>query len=117
MPTIIKGIIFPKRRAISAKVAPKEREPTSPNIIREGYTLKYRKEMRAPIQRERKRDIGVSKEVPAKIQKAKRAINKIPQDRPSSPSVILKKLAKATIMVVLMGIKKRPRVIAPKKGR
>ena len=35
-PTIIKGTIFPKSKAITAKVAPKESDPTSPSQILAG---------------------------------------------------------------------------------
>jgi len=115
-PTIIRGTIFPRRMAMTAKVAPKEREPTSPSQMRAGKTLKYRKAINAPSHRLRKREIGVSRELLLRNQKAKREIIKSPQERPSSPSVILKKLAKATIITLLMGIKNRPRLTAPAKG-
>ena len=62
-------------------------------------------------------EMGVSNELLDKNQKANRAIIRRPQERPSSPSVILKKLAKPVIIMVEMGMKNQPKWIAPKNGR
>ena len=70
-----------------------------------------------PSQSDKKIEIGVSKELLASTQKAKRAIINNPQERPSRPSVILKKLAKPTIKPIDIGIKKIPNSRAPKNGR
>ena len=51
---------LPLKRAMVARVAPKERDPTSPRKTLAGYTLKYRKAMMVPIQMPIKVDSGVS---------------------------------------------------------
>lgn len=100
MPTIIRGTTLPSNRAITAKVAPKDKAPTSPSQIRAGGMLKYKNAIMLPIHKEIKMDTGVSKELLASTQKANKEIIRSPQDKPSRPSVKLKKLAKVTISMV-----------------
>ena len=103
-PIINSGTTFPRSRAMTAMVAPKDKDPTSPSQILAGKMLKYKKAIREPIQRAKKTEIGVSRELFDMNQKAKRQIIRRPQERPSNPSVMLKKLEKPVIKRTEIGI-------------
>jgi hypothetical protein len=78
--------------------------------------LKYKKAIKLPSHSAKNNDIGVSRELLEINQKENRAIISRPEDRPSSPSEMLKKLAKATIKDIEIGMKKIPSFRGPRKG-
>jgi len=89
---------LPRIRPITANKAPNESEPASPRNMRAGGILKYRNAINPPSQIPINKDVGTSMIEAAMIQKLAREIMRIPVARPSSPSVILTALEKATIV-------------------
>src|SRR3989338_1186990 len=117
MPPIIRrAITLPSKSPATAKVAPKARAPTSPSHNRAGETLKYKKAIKLPSHKARKKDKGVSRIAADKTQKANKATIKTNPAKPSSPSVMLTALAKATITVAAKGTYSQPRCKVLTKG-
>ena len=115
-PIIIRAITFPNKSPTTASVAPNDKEPTSPNQILAGKILKYKKAIKAPNQRAKKIDKGVSKIAADSIHRAKRQIISSPDAKPSKPSLILTALAKEIIIRAASGMKNQPTFKTPKKG-
>ena len=97
-------MIFPNNKPMTARVAPKAKEPTSPIKILAGYTLKYKNEIIEPINNAKNIEIGISNIADDKNQSPKSEIISDPAAKPSRPSVILIAFAKETIVKVAKGM-------------
>src|SRR3989344_8106445 len=102
-PMITRAKGLPRSKPQTARVAPKERAPTSPSQILAGLMLKYKKAIKAPIQRPIKTESVVSRMLRERIRKAIKEINNKPDARPSRPSEMLTALAKETMTKAAKG--------------
>src|SRR3989344_4207636 len=100
--------ILPVKSPITEIIAPKERDPASPKKILAGQILKYKKAIKAPIQREIKRDSEVSKLLADMAVNAIKQIIKSPPASPSNPSLILNAFEKPTITKAAKGMYQKP---------
>src|SRR3989344_2037256 len=105
---------LPKRRPVTANVAPKESAPTSPSIILAGQMLKYKKAINEPIQRPKNTERVVSKIDEDMTKNAARQISKRPDARPSKPSEMLTAFVKATMVKAANGMYMGPKFIISK---
>ena len=95
---------FPSKSPLTARVAPKERAPTSPRIIRAGQILKYRKAIKEPIQRPKKIDKVVSRIDADITRKAAKQIKRRPDAKPSRPSEMFTAFVNDTMVKAAKGM-------------
>lgn len=102
-PITARAIGLPRSKPDTAKVAPRERAPTSPSQILAGQILKYKKAMSEPINNPMNDERVVSSIERDIIKKAIKEMTNKPAASPSSPSDMFTALANETITKAAKG--------------